>query len=371
MKFRCNREELANVVGACSRALERSIVNGITCTLQGDELIVKSTGYDMVITANLAVEGLQDGRIIVAGPLFADLVKMLDGDTVTVEADEVQATIASDTNALVLNLVQDLGPIALDVEFSEPIKIKSDQFAFALKRVGQMVAKDGFRETGLQGVLLEPTESGVRLVGSDGVRLGLQDLEGVVLGDAVATAGIILPGKASSEIDKLVKAEDLGDLFVRLSENKVEFRIGKYTLAARLIAGEYRNYRPILNMGETVSAIFDKTPVLSTLQRVNRLARESKTFCKVAFTITKTTMRVSASLKGVGKIDDAFPVLQTEGIAEEETISFVPNNLVEGLLSFTGNEIEMRFKQQNGSPCFFKDTTDQGYLYIQTSIKGQ
>ncbi|OWY58822.1 DNA polymerase III subunit beta, partial [cyanobacterium TDX16] len=66
MRFRCERETLADALSTASRAVAGRggplpVLSGVRIQLEGDRLVVTGTDLDLTIAVDLAVAGQEDG----------------------------------------------------------------------------------------------------------------------------------------------------------------------------------------------------------------------------------------------------------------------------------------------------------------------
>ena len=86
MKFRCEKEVLAEALGAASRASTgRSTNPTMSClrlVLAGDQLRITGTDGDLTIDASIIVAGEKDGVVLVPAKLTSDIVSSLPSGAV-------------------------------------------------------------------------------------------------------------------------------------------------------------------------------------------------------------------------------------------------------------------------------------------------
>lgn len=110
MKFRCERDVLADAVGSAGRATSGRggalpVLAGLRLRLEGDHLEVTGSDLDLTVTAEIEVAGGDDGVAVIPARLLADIVRALEPGAVnvTVEADE--ATITGGRSEFSVNVI--------------------------------------------------------------------------------------------------------------------------------------------------------------------------------------------------------------------------------------------------------------------------
>ena len=100
MKFRCEREQLAEALGLASRIASGRVgalpaLSGVRLQVKGDQLHLTSTDNDMSLQATLAIGGEKDGVALISAKLLNDIVRSLPEGKITVEAQVESLTVKS------------------------------------------------------------------------------------------------------------------------------------------------------------------------------------------------------------------------------------------------------------------------------------
>ena len=93
MKFRCERDVLADAIGTAGRAAAgRSgalpVLSGVRMDLIGDRLVVTGSDLELTIQVELTVAGDVDGSAVLPARLLSDIVRSLDSGAVHVDASK-------------------------------------------------------------------------------------------------------------------------------------------------------------------------------------------------------------------------------------------------------------------------------------------
>lgn len=158
MKFSINRTELANALSIVLKGVStRStlpVLSGILIEAAGDKIILQATDLELSIQYSVAALVEEEGRTVVPGKLFSEIVKNLPDAAVHVEATDEQAFVTCDTSSFsirALNAEDFPGFPRVDVH--QKIEIPFHQFSTMVKRVSRVVSKDESRAI-LTGVLI-------------------------------------------------------------------------------------------------------------------------------------------------------------------------------------------------------------------------
>ena len=90
MKFRCERDVLAEALGAAGRAATNRtgtlpVLAGVKLHVAGDTLTITGTDLELTIRLTIEVGGERDGAAVVPARLVADIVKALPAGAVEIE----------------------------------------------------------------------------------------------------------------------------------------------------------------------------------------------------------------------------------------------------------------------------------------------
>ena len=90
MKFRVEREVLAEALGAAARVASTRnnampALSGVRIEVTGDKLLLSCTDNDLSVQFVLNVGGLEDGIVVASAKLMSDIVRSMSEGKVTVE----------------------------------------------------------------------------------------------------------------------------------------------------------------------------------------------------------------------------------------------------------------------------------------------
>ena len=87
MKFRCERDVLADALATASRAVSSRgaslpVLSGLRAELIGDRLQLTGSDLDLTIIVSVTVAGQEDGTVVIPAKLASDIVRALprEGD---------------------------------------------------------------------------------------------------------------------------------------------------------------------------------------------------------------------------------------------------------------------------------------------------
>ena len=200
MKFRCERDTLAEAVATAQRTVASRtgalpVLQDLRITASADGL--ELVGSDLEITNRVQVPAeVEETGVAVVPKLLGEIVRKLEPGpvTVTVTGDEAVITAGRFSTSLRLKPAEDYPRLAS----SDGQGVRRRRGGVRARRCARSCAaasKDDLRPI-LTGVLLTAHAGGLRLVATDSYRLAVRDLKGVSMlaeGQRVLVAAKGLP----------------------------------------------------------------------------------------------------------------------------------------------------------------------------------
>ncbi|MGE0877417.1 MAG: DNA polymerase III subunit beta [Acidimicrobiia bacterium] len=360
MKFRCERDVLAEALAAASRAARAGslpVLAGVHLQLTGDRLRVTGTDLELTIRVERTVSGERDGVAVVPARLASDIVRAVEPGAVhlTLENEEMQIAAGRSQFTVRTLPVEDYPRIADPA--GAAVVLPAADLTDALRQVVRAASSDEARPI-LTGVLLTAEGDGLRLVATDSYRLALRDLPGTRALEA--DQKVLVPSKALAELVRLLGGAS--EVSVHLGERDVAFEAGDVMLSTRLIEGEFPNYRQLIPSSYPNRLTIGREPLLDAIRRVKLLARES------------TPLRLSMSANGL----DLTAVTQDVGQASETidakyegtelTVAFNPEYLSSGVEAVGGDEVTLESVDAL-KPAVVKSVEHGNYLYLLMPVR--
>ena len=362
MKFRCERDVLADAVGSAGRAATNRtgtlpVLAGVRIQVAGDVLTVTGTDLELTIQLSIEVGGDKDGAVVVPARLIGDIVKALPAGAVEMELRDEEVSISAGRSQFSVR------PLALDdyptqtEPSADAVTLAADTMADALRQVVRAASTDDARAV-LTGVLLASEDDGLRMVATDSYRLAVRDLpDSSMLGSGQK---VLIPGRALSELQRVVG--DAEQLTVRLGEREAAFEAGSTRLSTRLIEGEFPNYRNLLPSSSPNLLTVDKTAILEAIRRVKILAQDST---PVRLTLGGETVQITAITQDVG---NAAEEIDAGYDGTEMTVAFNPDYLSAGIEAIDSDEVTLATMDPM-KPAVLRGVGQDDYLYLLMPVR--
>jgi DNA polymerase-3 subunit beta len=362
VKFRCERETLAEALATAGRAATGRtgtlpVLSGLRLELAGDRLTVTGTDLDLTIQLEIAVGGDGDGGVVLPARLSSDIVRSLPAGKVELAVDDDEVKISGGRSQFSVR------PLSLDdyprltTPASSAVTLDAAAFGEALRQVVRAASTDEARPI-LTGVLLTAENDGLRLVATDSYRLAVRDLPGVsVLG---ADQKVLVPGRALNELQRVLGMG--GELVLRLGERDATFEIGSTRLTTRLIEGEFPNYRQLIPASHPNTLTVDREPLLEAIRRVKILARDAT---PVRLQISSDGLKLTAITQDVG---NATEELDASAQGADLTVAFNPEYLAAGIEAVGADQITLSTIDAL-KPAVVRGVGRDDYLYLLMPVR--
>ena len=362
MKFRCERDVLAEAVGAAGRAATNRtgtlpVLAGVRMEVDGDRLTVTGTDLELTIRLTVDVGGERDGAAVVPARLVGDIVKALPAGAVSVELSDDEMSISAGRSQFAVRPLSLEDYPAQSEPAAEAVTLSAAVVADALRQVVRAASTDDARAV-LTGVLLAADDDGLRMVATDSYRLAVRDLPE----NSVLAAGqkVLIPGRALSELQRVMG--DAEELVVRLGDREATFEAGGTRLSTRLIEGEFPNYRNLLPSSYPNLLTVGKAAMLEAIRRVKILAQDST---PVRLTLGGDTVQLTAITQDVG---NAVEEIDASYDGTEMTVAFNPDYLSAGIDAIDSDDVTLATMDPM-KPAVLRGVGRDDYLYLLMPVR--
>lgn len=362
MKFRCERDVLADALGAASRASTGRATNPtLSClrlVLTGDSLRVTGTDGDLTIDVTIVVSGYQDGVVLVPAKLASDVVRSLPSGAVGFEAREDKVEISA-------GRVNFSVPIGSEGDFpkwtgtiGEGRAMPAKDLADALKQVVRAASTDDARGI-YTGVLMTGVDGKLRLVATDSYRMAIRDIPAKVMADDMK---VVVPARALAELLRLLGVAET--VSINLTENDATFEVGPIRLVTRLLTGVFADYQRLIPPSLPNSLTVPKDLMLEAIRRVKLVARDPIG--------TPLRMHIDGNVVTLRMItpDNGEAVEQIDAATQGNEIEIRFNNeLLASGLDAAGTDDVIIQTSEPGKLAVIRGVGQEGFTYLLMPLK--
>lgn len=364
MKFSINQSELQNALTVVQKGVAtRStlpILSGIYLDARGDSLTLQATDLELSIQYTVSALVEEEGRSVVPGKLFSDIVKSLPDAAVHIEFENDAAVVTCDTSSFsIKTLDAEDFPGFPHVDVQQELSIPFSKFASMVKRVARVVSRDESRAI-LTGVLITFETGQLKMVATDSYRLAITEAE---LPDASPDDfQAVISGSFMQEIASLPRTEE--NIKLALAENQIVVSYQDTVFINRRIEGNFPNYRQLLPDSYTTRVKMDVDKLSAAVKRTSLLGQSSSPV-KFDLNIDSQTTLLSAVAQDVGSAQET---LTCEGEGEDVEIAFNSAYVLEGLSSVETDQVFLEV-QSPLKPGIFRADKEENFLYLVMPVR--
>ncbi|MBS3954531.1 MAG: DNA polymerase III subunit beta [Methylomicrobium sp.] len=360
MKFIINREQLLiplqQIVSVIEKRQTMPILSNVFMKLTADNLELVGTDLEIQIMANIKIDISTDpGETTIPARKLLDICRLLPSQAeIKFELSNDKMKVLSGRSRFSLSTL----PAENYPEFSEtPLEnqfdINAGLLKVALEKTVFCMANQDVRYY-LNGLMLNISNSKIRMVASDGHRLSVYENE--LQSPTGYEARIIIPRKGVMELLRLLDDPET-DLLVQFSSNNIKVAIKNIIFSAKLVDARYPDFNKVF-LQDFRNPIYVQRQILKdALTRVAILSNEK--FKGISLDISPNSLKITAHNP---EHEEAEEELFIE-YQDELTISFNAQYLLDAV-SNMDSELAVISIASNLSSCIFEEPVAQPYRYI-------
>ena len=367
MKIHIDRATLAEGIGLVQKTVAARTASPIL------ECILLSAGEgSLALTANnlemgieskpLPAEVLEKGLLALSARLFGEIIRKVQGDTVTIESDGQFVTKIScgASEFKILGMDGAAFPALPDVPREDPFTVTPAVMKNMIRQTIFSIAQDELRPV-LTGELLEAGDGKLHLVSVDGYRISYREarMEG-----CLERVSAIIPGKSMSELGRLLDAESEDLVSVYFTERHILFDLPNCLLVSRLIEGDYIPYRQSFGVDFPTVAEIDREALVQAIERASILSTDLRK-SPVKLEIADGSLTITSHSE-LGTTREQIPVSQD---GPDLTIAFNPRYLLEALKAIEENRVRLQLSTALSPLVMASPQGGEDYLYLVLPLR--
>lgn len=363
MKFTCNKAILTEAVTNVSRVIpsKSSIPTLEGVQIKANDGKIRLTGYDMEagIKTSLDAKILEPGEIVLSARLFAEMLRKMVGEEVTISSDEKFLTqiYSGLTEFTVLGMPSEEYPELPEIEKAKAVDIPQETLRSMIEQTLFAVATTDAKPIHT-GALFEQRDGALFVVSVDGFRLALRS-EKISSDEDLR---FVVPGKVLSEISKLLLSSGK-DASVMVSKRHIVFEIGSYSVISRLLEGEFLDYKNSIPSGAVATAKVNTRMIIESVERVSLLISDRlRSPLRVNFNEGRISISCSTS---IGK---SYDEVACDFKGEKVEMGFNNKYLLEALKATGTDEVRIEI---NGplSPIKILPLEGESFLFLVLPVR--
>jgi DNA polymerase III subunit beta len=361
MKLQVTQANLAKALNTVARIANSrnplAILSNVLLKTENNRLSIAATNLDIGITHFIGSKIEKGGAITVPARLMQDFVSSLPDSVLNLELTDNKLHITTDQYQSTINgIVADDFPVMPAIKEGVTWKSPASDFKKALSQVVFAASADDARPV-LNGVYFHSTGGRAVVAATDSYRLAENKL-----GKVSKPVNFLVPASAAQDLLRIISDNDK-EVVVTHDDQQVLFNVGDVSLVARLIEGNYPDYRKLIPTKFTTVARLSKSDFVNIAKVSALFARESAgsitikadkadgvSINAIASQLGENTAKAQAKITGGGEI------------------TLNSRYLIDALNAFSADEIEFCF---NGKlePIILRSATEPDYLHLVMPLR--
>ncbi|OEK63325.1 DNA polymerase III subunit beta [Staphylococcus equorum] len=349
MEFTIRRDyfiaQLNDTLKAISPRTTLPILTGIKIEVKNNEVIL--TGSDSEISIEITIpkqvdgediiEVAETGSVVLLGRFFVDIIKKLPGKEVKLSTNEqFQTLITSGHSEFNLSgLDPDQYPLLPQVSRDDAIQLSVKVLKNVIAQTNFAVSTSETRPV-LTGVNWLIQDSELICTATDSHRLAVRK---VALEDESENKNVIIPGKALSELNKIMTdSEEEIDIF--FASNQVLFKVGNVNFISRLLEGHYPDTSRLFPENYEIKLGINNGEFYHAIDRASLLAREGGNNV-IKLSTGNELVELSSTSPEIGTVNEDVKASNVDG--GNLKISFNSKYMMDALKAIDNDEVEIEF----------------------------
>ncbi len=361
----CNKSDLIKGVGIVSKAVSvkttMPILECILLDASGSELTMIGNDMDLGIQTTIEARIKEEGLVAVNAKLFSEIIRKLPDEDVYIETDANNAITIRCAKSKFTVPGQDgiQFPALPSVESENGFVISQGTFKDMIRQTIFSIASEDSGRPVLTGELIDVRGGYLHLVAVDGFRISMRRTQI----NCPIDFKVIVPGKAMSEINKILESEEDAMMQVVFTGKYIMFTMNRAIVVSRLLDGDYLQYERNLNMSFTTTVRMDRKELTDAIDRAALISRESKN-SPVRLEIGQETMIITSNTEKGSAYEEVPITIDGDGL----NVAFNPRYYLEALRSIDDEQVEILYASSL-NPCIIQAVEGEDYKYFILPIR--
>ena len=275
MIISCNTNSLNKAIQTVQRAIiskpSTPIFSGIHVIAADNKLEIQAMDLNMAISCTIDAEISEPGEIVVSAKHFADLIRKLPAESLTISKNEEKHSIKvssgkSEYQLFLMN--EDDYPKFPTFDADRTIALDDGMIKELIKKTIFSCSTDEARPL-FTGILVEAKDGKITFVGTNTHRLAIKSLPY----EGNEELSMIIPSKVLGEISRNLTGEVPQQVLISLMNNQIMVVIDNVVIVSRLIEGEYFKIEQMLSSDYETKVKINKRELLDCIDRATLLVR--------------------------------------------------------------------------------------------------
>ena len=347
MNFNIQRNVLLDNLLIVQKALSTKTpapyLQGIKLEVYEKEVVMVTSNADISIKISIKDESLdvkEKGNVLIPGRFFVDIVRKLDGDTVSFSMFENNMLkLVSKNSDVTLNLLDIDDYPEIDFVVNEhPIPIETKVMKAIIRQTTFATSVIENRPI-LTGVNIRVDKQNLVATATDSFRLSQKVID---IPKNFDEMNVVIPGKSLDELIKIFE-EDLEEILIHLNHQSILFEYGNVLFQSRLLEGNFPETSRLVPKEFPIVIKFDRTTLMTAVDRAALLSQRDSSTSIVKLELKENdVVEITSTSPEIGKVvEEVHPSEKPEGSPIK--IAFSSKYFLEALRTFSADQVMVKF----------------------------
>ncbi|MGF1458398.1 MAG: DNA polymerase III subunit beta [Leptolyngbyaceae cyanobacterium] len=351
MKFVCSQSELNTHLSLVSRVVPSRpnlpVLSNVLVKVNDEDQKVTLIGFDENIGIQTSFKATVDesGELTLPAKLLESIIARLPAEDIAVQETQEDAAVtitSSSGEYQVRGLSAENYPSLPVIEEGQAAELSVDALLEGLKGALFATSADETKQV-LTGVHLLAEPETLEFAATDGHRLAVvktSDESGQGNADSGDQMDVTVPAKALRDLERMLQTYNSSEpIALKFDRTQVVFELGDQRLTARLLEGQYPNYRQLIPKQFERQVTVDRKLLTDALERIAVLADQKNNIVKLSLDPEEKAVAVSVEAQEVGS---GREVVAAQITGEALDIAFNVRYLLDGLKALGTNEVQLQ-----------------------------
>lgn len=367
MKIICSTQKLSKATQIIQKALPTKtvspILTGIYVKAQDNKIELQATDYEMAIILSIDAQVIEEGKAILPGNYFTNLLRRLSGDVVEITKNNEDNKLIISSGVYetdLLSMSAEDYPVVSKLAVSNFINLNDEILKDLIKKTVFACSNDESRPI-FTGALFSINGKEVTFVATNTHRMALRKY---TLDKDNGNFSMVIPAKVLKEIERITTNDVPEEVMISWKNRQMAVIINGIYIESRLLEGSFPDYNKVIPPEFTKSATFKANDLLGAVERVSLLFKEGE-YNVLRLNIDNGKITVTSNNPEMGK---AKEVISCENDGGNIEIAFNSRYLTDILKNIDEEEAVIHLNSSI-SPACIKPKNDENYTYIVTPIR--
>lgn len=366
MIISCNTNSLNKAIQTVQRAIiskpSTPIFSGIHFIAADNKLEIQAMDLNMAISCTIDAEINEPGEIVVSAKHFADLIRKLPAESLTISKNEEKHSIKvssgkSEYQLFLMN--EDDYPKFPTFDADRTIALDDSMIKELIKKTIFSCSTDEARPL-FTGILVEAKDGKITFVGTNTHRLAIKSLPY----EGNEELSMIIPSKVLGEISRNLTGEVPQQVLISLLNNQIMIVIDNIVIVSRLIEGQFPDYRRVIPPKFALTSKVNIKELAGAVERVALFSTDGD-YSIIKMSVAADEITITSSSPDVGT---GLEVVSCQTVGDQLNVAFNAKYILDILKNLEAEEAVLSMNTSL-SPVCVTCADEPDYTYIVTPVR--